>query len=284
LLTVSYPYAPVNPYGAYGIIFQEPQLTYFRDTNFADGEYYYSTNSSTNDVNPVTFSNFDGIDVCGLGTQVAPAETGAFIARIEGFDDLGSLGFVDVAGTDGDADAAFVGISSETPMTEIQVSLVDTAGGYFAGFFGVNRVDLTACVEEPPEPEVPVLSCEGFAAPMDRFPVTLKGKSKRVFPLMMNLFDEAGFEQTDMELAAAPVVMVMYTPTNEGEAEDVTDELLLAKKASSGNSFVYTQDLLWQFNLSSRNYTAKGTYLVTVLSGNEEEYVIDPSCVTSFVR
>ncbi len=127
------------------------------------------------------------------------------------------------------------------------------------------------------------MSCEGFAAPMDRFPVTVKGKGKRVFPLKMELFDADSFALTDVDLIAAPVVEVVFTSSTGGDPEDVTDDLLSVGKASEGNEFVFS-DNVWQFKLSSKGYTASGTYLITAVSGDELEYVIDPSCVTSFVK
>ena len=255
-------------------------------TNMPAGDFVYYPWHAEPDfyiyANPISFTDFDGVGVCGFGTQIAPYEAGEFTARIEAFYDTGSALF-DVVANSSDADAAFLGVESTDPMTRVDVSIQGTAGGagFYPSLYVINQVDLKACVDEP---EVPVMYCEGFAAPMDRFPVKVKGKGKRVFPLRMNLFDQDGFEQTDMELLAAPVVTVMFTADGAEEAEDVTGDVLSVKKASSGNQFVYTDDGLWQFNLSSRNYTAKGTYLVTVVSGDEAEYLIDPSCVTSFVR
>ena len=116
---------------------------------------------------------------------------------------------------------------------------------------------------------------------MDNYPV--KTKKNRVFPLKMELFDADGFALTDLDLAAAPVVEVMFTSIEGGDAVDVTDDLLSVGKASEGNQFVF-EDGIWQFKLSSKGYSASGTYVVTAISGDELEYVIDPSCVTSFVK
>ena len=40
---------------------------------------------------------------------------------------------------------------------------------------------------------------------------------------------------------------------------------------------------IWRFNLKIKNYTARGTYEVSMVSGDSDEYVIDPTCTGSFV-
>ncbi len=271
------------------------QSTFFRDTNFIDGEYFLNTfaftNGNNNLSNPITFAFADSNteEICGFGTQIAPFEVGGFNAEIQAFDGSGSMGTpIVVTGSDLDADAAFIGMSSTTAMTSVQVVVTSTGdgGGSLASWYALNQVTLTYCsdlpVEPPPEPEVPAMSCEGFAAPMANHPV--KAKKNRVFPLKMELFDADGFEQTDVELAAAPVVTVMFASSGGGDAVDVSDEALSAGHGSDGNLFDYTDDGIWQFNLKSKNYKASGTYYVTVDSGDELEYVIEePSCVTSFI-
>lgn len=130
-------------------------------------------------------------------------------------------------------------------------------------------------------PIAPVLLCSGFESPMANYPV--KAKKNRVFPLKMEMFDDGGFELTDAEITARPVVQVMFTSADGGDAVDVSAEALSSGHGTDGNQFDFTDDGIWQFNLKSRNYTAEGTYLVTAVSGDESEYTIDPSCVTSFV-
>ncbi|MFT5140914.1 MAG: hypothetical protein ACI9CB_002579, partial [Rhodothermales bacterium] len=53
-------------------------------------------------------------------------------------------------------------------------------------------------------------------------------------------------------------------------------------KGSEGNQFELNDEGYWQFNLKSRNYSAEGSYMVTAISGDADEYIIDPSCVASF--
>ena len=67
------------------------------------------------------------------------------------------------------------------------------------------------------------------------------------------------------------------------QIHNVTEDAFPAGNGTVGNQFEYTGGANWQFNLKSSNYTASGTYMVTVESGVDSEYLIAPSCVTSFV-
>ena len=72
-------------------------------------------------------------------------------------------------------------------------------------------------------------------------------------------------------------------PAIGGDPDDVTDEVLPAGLGDEGNQFVFTEDWKWQFNLKTKNYTAAGTYTITMESGDDTEYVIEPKCVAVFV-
>ena len=64
----------------------------------------------------------------------------------------------------------------------------------------------------------------------------------------------------------------------------MTGDALPAGQGTVGNQLVFTDDLKWQYNLKAKNYTAIGTYTISIVSGDDTEYGIDPACVTSFVR
>jgi hypothetical protein len=49
-----------------------------------------------------------------------------------------------------------------------------------------------------------------------------------------------------------------------------------------GNEFRY-DDPHWIFNLSTKPYIAAGTYTVTIMSGDDSEYILD-DCMGTFVR
>ena len=250
--------------------------SHFTETNISGDDYlYYTWGTGFNSTNGFSFSNF-GSDICGLGTEVTPRDLGYFQARIEAFDasDV-SLGGVDWPDAADNLSSAFIGISSDTAINRVDITVLSTGsdGGQNTADFAMNRVDFKSCS--------PKLSCEGFAAPMANFPV--KAKKNGVFPLKMKLFDADGFEQTD-DLVAAPLVEVIFTATEEVDAVDVSSEVLGGGHGSDGNQFEFTEDDIWQFNLKSKNYSGPGTYAVTVISGDESAYVIDPLCVTSFIK
>jgi hypothetical protein len=127
-----------------------------------------------------------------------------------------------------------------------------------------------------------ITSCTGFEPPMDTQLVTAKGN--RALPLKAQLFDAGGFLITDTDILAAPVLQVMFQSETGGTPEDVTDLALPAGFGTEGNQFVFTDELKWQYNLKTKDYTASGTYTISIVSGDEAEYVILPACETSFVR
>jgi hypothetical protein len=131
--------------------------------------------------------------------------------------------------------------------------------------------------------EAPVaeFSCYGFEPPMAAGPVTVK--KNRALPHKAQLLDVDGYAVTDADIAAPPVIQVLFDSGSGGDPIDVTDDALPAGQGTEGNQFVYTEDEKWQFNLKTKNYTASGTYTVTMETGDEAEYLIDPTCESSFV-
>ena len=57
-----------------------------------------------------------------------------------------------------------------------------------------------------------------------------------------------------------------------------------ASYATGGNQFSPTGNGRWQYNLKTSDYSASGTYVVTVFSGEEAEYTVEPTCEARFVR
>lgn len=145
---------------------------------------------------------------------------------------------------------------------------------------GGNLLGIDSCGVTP-EP-VNLISCEGFAPPMSAdHPVG--ARKNRVLPMMMKLFNSEGLEMRADDLPAAPVIQVMHTPGSGEPDTDVTSDALAAGLGTEGNMFEYRGDAYWHFNLKVSNYSAPGEYLVTVISGDESEYTIDPACVASFL-
>lgn len=64
--------------------------------------------------------------------------------------------------------------------------------------------------------------------------------------------------------------------------ENVTQYALTAGMGT-GDNFAFTDEGTWQFNLSTSNYTAPGTYTLRIQTGDSSEYVINPGCITRFI-
>jgi hypothetical protein len=131
--------------------------------------------------------------------------------------------------------------------------------------------------------EFPTYSCVGFEPPMNNGPVTVKGKN-RALPFKAEL-EKDGSPITDADIAAAPVIQVLFVSEGGGDPVDVTEDALPAGQGTEGNQFVYTEeDGKWHFNLKRTNYTAPGTYTVKMVSGDDMEYGIEqPTCEARFV-
>ena len=55
-------------------------------------------------------------------------------------------------------------------------------------------------------------------------------------------------------------------------------------KSSEGNQFVFDPDAgSWRFNLSTKAYSAPGTYTARLMTGDGGEYAVNPGCTATFV-
>ncbi len=126
--------------------------------------------------------------------------------------------------------------------------------------------------------DIDIYSCVGFEPPMNSPPVSVR--KKRALPLKVQLFDADGELVTDTNIAAAPVLQVVFSP-EIGDPSDVTDDAIAVGLGTEGNQFEYTDNNKWQYNLKTSNYSAPGTYTISIISG--DSYIIEPGCETSFV-
>jgi len=102
---------------------------------------------------------------------------------------------------------------------------------------------------------------------------------------MAQVFDANGYEMTDLELTVPPVLQVSFQSASGGNPVDVTDDALPAGMGTEGNEFEYNlADGVWQYNLKTKDYTATGTYTITIVSADNVEYFIDPTCTAVFQR
>ncbi len=130
--------------------------------------------------------------------------------------------------------------------------------------------------------QVPAYTCVGFKPPFDE-PLALKNKVKRAIPVKMELTDEDEYIVTDADIAAPPVINVVFAPKNGGDAIDYTDELLPNGSANESNIFAFNPDSnYWEYILGTKQFGAVGTYTVTVAPG-DDSYAIE-TCEQTFER
>ena len=116
---------------------------------------------------------------------------------------------------------------------------------------------------------------------MGNGPVTVK--KNRVLPLKVELHDENSDVIDDNAIDSPPVLQVIFDSGIAANPEDVTAYALSAGWGTDGNQFEYDISTgLWHFNLKTKNYTAAGTYIISIVSGDDIEYTIDSS-TASFV-
>lgn len=129
----------------------------------------------------------------------------------------------------------------------------------------------------------PVVSynCIGFEFPLEQSPVAFK--KNRVLPLKAQIFDTNGLPITDMDITAPPVVQVSYDSLIQGDPIDISNNVLPPAHSTNGNNFIFTEEGKWQFNLETKSYTAPGTYSVSMETGDDSEYTLEPICTVDFI-
>ena len=186
-----------------------------------------------------------------------------------------------VTNSGGDSTALVIQVSNDTVIETLNIGLgsanIAVMPDGKKAYAAINNQDLVTVIETPPH-----LSCVGFEPPMNNPPVTVNGKN-RALPIKAQLFDDSGNLITDVDITAAPVIQIIFTASVGGDPVDVSDEALSAGHGTEGNQFEFTDELKWQFNLKTKNYSVPGTYVIKMISGDDLEYKIEPSCETSFV-
>ena len=135
---------------------------------------------------------------------------------------------------------------------------------------------------------VRILSCLGFDPPLDAGPVSVTAEG--VLRVRARLFDEIGLLVTD-GLAAPPVLAIAFSHEQPaGLPTDATGQLrppgkLRRVPALRGNQFLApeTGKKRWAQGLPTEQFTAPGSYRVTMVSGDKNEYVFEPTCEATYV-
>lgn len=232
-----------------------------------------------------------------------------FMARVNDLDDL-SLTFraagevVDqlVVASRGSDQLYFYGFENAAGFDEVVVDAVENASGAFTLdnlMFEVLEVPADEVPQEIPDEVVeeeevveegpPVLACLGFTSPFDallddpkhaRHAKLLQAMLRwsPALDLRASLEDAEGFAMGDADLMAPPVVQVLFTPPDSEEAVDVTAELTWR------DAFRFTRKGEWRMGLKRHRMRKAGSYRITMESGDESEYAIDPTCEQTVVK
>ena len=225
------------------------------------------------------------------GIAITPNGTRAYISAANGYVyvlsiDVNNPDFHDIIGVISvGGDLPYIAIRRDgrraytTAITRGKVAVIDTDPN--SSYYNTVLKEITVGASPngvaiaPP----PTYSCSGFDPPMASGPVTVK--KNRVLPLKAELLDGGGNAITDLDVASPPVIQVLFDSGMGGDPVDVTDQALPAGQGTEGNQFVFS-DGKWHFNLKTKNYTAVGTYTISMVSGDDSEYTVD-SCVAEFV-
>jgi len=160
-------------------------------------------------------------------------------------------------------------------------TISDRVGNTFV--FPTNAITSVVGVSMDAEGFVQPLACVGFAAPMSKTG-SVKVRRNRAIPLKAQLLGEGDILLDAFDLFASPVLNVIYANPGTNADEDVTDDALSAGEGTDGNQFEFNTDTnQWQFNLMTKNYTAPGTYRVSLNTGDSGEYEVDGACEAFFV-
>ena len=141
----------------------------------------------------------------------------------------------------------------------------------------------------PPTEGPPMLSCVGFRSPLQALlEDPQQAKYAKFFELWLSkspvkllrarLLDVEDLEIGDADLIAPPLARVIFTPADGEENLDVTADVTWK------DSFTFNRKGYWRLALKRFRMQVPGTYLVTMESGDESEYLIDPTCAEAIIK
>jgi hypothetical protein len=125
--------------------------------------------------------------------------------------------------------------------------------------------------------KAPVYRCMGFDEPLHRSPMEVE--KGRVLPLRVKLAGPGDTFALGKDLQAPPTVHLVQL-TDSGE-EDRADSLDVRDYGKNGQ-FVPDQEAHWKLDLGTNPLEDGGRYKVTVLSGDEKAYRVEPTCELVF--
>ena len=125
----------------------------------------------------------------------------------------------------------------------------------------------------------PTYRCQGFDEPMSRENIRIA--RGRVLPLRAKLVLPDGSFGDATVLKTAPKISLQFLPES-GPPVDKSGGLEV-RDYGKGNSFVFDQEAHWKFDLGTGNLPDDGRYKVSLITGDESEYRVDPACALVFL-
>src|SRR5262249_7975340 len=122
--------------------------------------------------------------------------------------------------------------------------------------------------------DVRTFRCQGFDEPLNRSPLQI-GRG-RVLPLRAKLILPDGSFGDENTIKTAPMVTLKYQPES-GPEVDKTSKIEV-RDFGKGNHFVWDDEAHWEFDLGTLSLPDDGKYVVTLVTGDEKEYRVDPTC------
>jgi hypothetical protein len=103
----------------------------------------------------------------------------------------------------------------------------------------------------------------------------------RVLPLRAKLVLPDGTFGDATTLKTPPKIALQFLPES-GSPIDKSSGIEV-RDYGKGNSFVFDQEAHWKFDLGTGNQPEDGRYKVSLISGDESEYRVDPVCALTFL-
>ena len=104
--------------------------------------------------------------------------------------------------------------------------------------------------------------------------------ANRVLPFKAMLVDSN--DNLVTSVSAAPRIEVRPDEQQDGPEAEVVESELLSGNGSTGNAFELSGDT-WRFNLRASGFNLLERYTATMVSGDPNEYRIDPTCEAVFL-
>ena len=157
------------------------------------------------------------------------------------------------------------------PRNASRLALMGPALGLLFCAFSVGAL------AETPAPPTPTYRCQGFDEPLHDGMNIPRG---RVLPLRGKLVAADGSFADQKVVKTPPAVSFKFQPESGPEVDKTST--VEVRDYGKGNHFVWDDEAHWKFDLCTKSLEDAGQYQVRLVSGDEAEYKVDPSCALTF--